>query len=54
MGLAPTVWMKAIDTYGAATADKPALLEPGHFKHIETETYGAALPATNLPQEAKK
>jgi NADH-quinone oxidoreductase subunit M len=54
MGLAPTVWMTAIDTYGAATADKPALLEPSHFKHIETETYGAVVPAANPPQEAKK
>jgi NADH-quinone oxidoreductase subunit M len=41
MGLAPTIWMKAIDTFGATTADKPATLAPG-FKHIETETYGSA------------
>ena len=41
MGLAPTFWMRSIDTFGTATADKPALLNPGHFKHIETETYGA-------------
>jgi NADH-quinone oxidoreductase subunit M len=41
MGLAPTFWMKSIDTFGAATADRPALLEPGNIKHIETETYGS-------------
>src|SRR5665213_935943 len=40
MGLAPTIWMKSIDTFGAATADRPALLQPGNIKHIETETYG--------------
>ncbi len=40
MGVASPVWMRAIDTYAATTADKPALLNPGPFKHIETETYG--------------
>jgi NADH-quinone oxidoreductase subunit M len=55
MGLASPIWMKSIDMYGATTADKPQTFEPGHFKHIETETYGATtLPATALPQEAKK
>ncbi len=52
MGLVPTIWMKSIDTFGAATADRPALLEPGHIKHIETETYGAvtipSTPATDV------
>jgi NADH-quinone oxidoreductase subunit M len=55
MGLASPIWMKSIDTYGATTADKPQTFEPGRFKHIETETYGAAtLPAATLAQEAKK
>ena len=55
MGLASPFWMKSIDTYGAITADKPQTFEPGHFKRMETETYGAAsLPAATLPQEAKK
>jgi NADH-quinone oxidoreductase subunit M len=53
MGLAPSLWMKSIDTYGAATADKPALLEPGTTKHIETETYGAVTTPAVM-QEAKK
>jgi NADH-quinone oxidoreductase subunit M len=55
MGLAPTVWMKSIDLFSAATADRPTLFEPGHIKHVETETYGAtAIPVTNPAQEAKK
>src|SRR6185312_7697634 len=58
MGVAPFIWMKSIDTYGAAMAERPAVTEPGNIKHIETETYGAVTippaPAANLPQEAKK
>jgi NADH-quinone oxidoreductase subunit M len=42
MGLASPLWMKSIDTFGAATADKPALLNPTGIKHMETETYGTA------------
>jgi NADH-quinone oxidoreductase subunit M len=58
MGLAPSVWMKSIDTFGAATADRPALLEPGNIKHIETETYGAVTippsPAANLSSRPER
>jgi NADH-quinone oxidoreductase subunit M len=46
MGLASPLWMKSIDTFGAAAADKPAILNPTGIKHMETETYGtAAAPA---------
>ncbi len=46
MGLLSPYWMKSIDTYAAATADKPALFEPSHIRHVETETYG---PTTATP-----
>ncbi len=39
MGLCSPLWMRAIDTYGTLTADRPTRFEPGSFKHIETETY---------------
>jgi len=39
MGICSPFWMRAIDTYGATTADKPAQFEPSGVKHIETETY---------------
>ncbi len=39
MGLFSPVWMRAIDTYGTLTADKPTRFEPNTFRHIETETY---------------
>ena len=45
MGLAPTLWMRSIDTFGTAAADKPALLNPGQIRRVETETYGQTPPA---------
>jgi NADH-quinone oxidoreductase subunit M len=39
MGICSPFWMRAIDIYGATTADKPAQFEPSGIKHIETETY---------------
>jgi NADH-quinone oxidoreductase subunit M len=41
MGIASPFWMRAIDTYGAATADKPAHFDPSNIKRIETETYSS-------------
>ena len=45
MGLAPTFWMRSIDTFGTSTADKPAHLNPGQIRRVETETYGQTPPA---------
>jgi NADH-quinone oxidoreductase subunit M len=42
MGVASPLWMRAIDTYGTLTADKPMHFESTPFGHIETETYGSA------------
>ncbi len=39
MGVASPFWMKAIDTFGIATADKLLAPNPGKFRHIEAETY---------------
>lgn len=44
MGVHSPTWMRAIDTYGTLTADKPAHFEPGTFKHIESETYSSLPP----------
>jgi NADH-quinone oxidoreductase subunit M len=45
MGLASPFWMRAIDTFGTLTANRPATLAPGEFKHIETENYSSASAA---------
>jgi NADH-quinone oxidoreductase subunit M len=39
LGLASPIFMKAIDTYGAATAGKVIEIAPGWYKNIETSTY---------------
>jgi NADH-quinone oxidoreductase subunit M len=39
MGLLSPVWMRAIDTYGTLTADKPIHFEPAAIRHTESETY---------------
>jgi NADH-quinone oxidoreductase subunit M len=57
MGLHAATFLRAIDTFGTLTADKPAHFEPGSFKHIESETYGPAAAIKILPQppqEAKR
>ena len=41
MGVASPFWIRAIDTYGTLTANKPALSEPTPLKHSETETYSS-------------
>jgi NADH-quinone oxidoreductase subunit M len=43
MGIASPFWIRAIDTYGTITADKPSLFEPTGLKHSETETYSKIL-----------
>ena len=40
MGVASPFWMRSIDSFGTATADRPARFEPGALKHIESESYG--------------
>jgi NADH-quinone oxidoreductase subunit M len=42
MGVASPLWTKAIDTYGAPTANIPAAFEPTTIKHSEAEIYGTA------------
>ena len=39
MGVASPLWMRSIDGFGTATADKPARFEPGAIKHTESESY---------------
>ena len=39
MGVASPFWMRAIDTYGAATAGKVVEIGPGWYKNVETNTY---------------
>ncbi len=39
MGVASPLWMKAIDTYGAATAGKVTEIAPGWYKNTETGAY---------------
>jgi NADH-quinone oxidoreductase subunit M len=46
MGVASPLWMRAIDTYGTVTADKPAHFGPNGLKHSETETYSSI---SNIP-----
>ena len=41
MGVASPLWMKAIDTYGAPTANVPVTFEPAAIKHSESETYSS-------------
>jgi NADH-quinone oxidoreductase subunit M len=45
MGVASPLWIKAIDTYGAPTANVPAAFEPATIKHSESETYSQTLTA---------
>lgn len=40
MGVLSPYWMRSIDSYATAVADKPQILEPGSIRHIETESYG--------------
>ncbi len=53
MGVASPLWMHAIDTYGAVTADKPMHFESTPFGRIEAETYAAPPPAAGTLQEAR-
>jgi NADH-quinone oxidoreductase subunit M len=39
MGVASPLWMRAIDTYGAATAGKVIQIAPGWYKNTETNAY---------------
>ncbi len=39
MGVASPIWMRAIDTYGAATAGKVVEIAPGWYKNTETNAY---------------
>ncbi len=39
MGVASPLWMRAIDTYGAATAGKVVEIAPGWYKNTETNAY---------------
>jgi NADH-quinone oxidoreductase subunit M len=39
MGVASPFWMRAIDTYGAATAGKVVEIAPGWYKNTETNAY---------------
>jgi len=39
MGIASPFWMRAIDTYGAATAGKVVEIAPGWYKNTETNAY---------------
>jgi NADH-quinone oxidoreductase subunit M len=39
MGIASPLWMRAIDTYGAATAGKVVEVAPGWYKNTETNAY---------------
>jgi NADH-quinone oxidoreductase subunit M len=53
MGVASPLWMKAIDTYGVLTADKPAHFEPA-TRHSESEIYpSTALIPPAAPQEVR-
>ncbi len=47
MGVASPLWMRSIDTFGAAVVHRPARFETVPSPHIETETYTpvAATPA---------
>jgi len=47
MGVASPLWMRAIDTYGTATAGVPAQFEVAPLKHSESETYGLS----NIPSD---
>jgi NADH-quinone oxidoreductase subunit M len=51
MGVASPLWMRAIDTYGAVTANKPTVFDPADPRHSETETYsqGLSSPTPTLP-----
>ncbi len=42
MGVASPLWMRAIDTFGTATADRPERFEPGGIRHVESESYTSA------------
>jgi NADH-quinone oxidoreductase subunit M len=48
MGLFSPYWMRAIDSFGTLTADKPDLFNGNHIRHLETEDYNRAaeIPAT--------
>ncbi len=39
MGVASPLWMRAIDTYGAATAGKVVEIAPGWYKNTQTNAY---------------
>jgi NADH-quinone oxidoreductase subunit M len=58
MGVCSPLFMKAIDTYGTLTADKPAHFEPGDLKHTESETYTTgsqfSIPSTNLSSRPQR
>jgi len=47
MGVASPLWMRAIDTYGAPTANAPVNFSPTPIKHSESETYAS----DSCPQE---
>ena len=42
MGVASPFWMRAIDGFGTATADRPASYEANPIRHTESESYGSA------------
>ena len=46
MGVASPLWMRAIDTYGAPTANVPVNFAPNDLKHSESETYSSAVKPT--------
>jgi len=53
MGLHSATFLRAIDSFGTLTADKPAHFEPGSFKHIESETYGPTALVSIVPQHTQ-
>ena len=50
MGLCSPYWMRSIDSFTTAIADKPQTFEPGNIRRVESETYG---PAATQPVPAK-
>jgi NADH-quinone oxidoreductase subunit M len=54
MGVASPLWMKAIDTYGAPTANVPSAFEPTPINHSEAETYSQLVnPCAHILAEVR-